>query len=214
MNSPHDPFSARFDAIDIDPARTPSAAAIDHALALCAPAAAAPDSSSPGFFLIDDAGGRFEVDRDMGVVTVKDEALLTREPGAVHAVHLRVVEQSGLTYDLHMQLRLTGRVPQMVGAEDLAAIAGVDSELRQPSASPAPVFAATPAPAPVRAFAPAINWTRYGAALAAEGKPEMSRTRRAFISAALPHVTPALNDATLALSERLPPVGLPAPWSV
>jgi hypothetical protein len=148
----------------------------------------------------------------MGVITLKDEALLERERGAVHAAHLRVIEQSGFSYDMHMQLRLTGRVPQMVGAEDLAAIAGVAEDLQQPVAPSAPIVAAQPAPTRQRA-AP-VNWTRYGAALASEGKPEMSRTRRAFLSAELPQATPALTNAAFALSEGLPPVGLPAHWSV
>ena len=73
----------------------------------------APESAlsheEPGFYLVDDAGGRFIVDRQWGIVSVANDDVLAREPGAVHGVMLRVIEPSGASYQLPMQLRLTGR---------------------------------------------------------------------------------------------------------
>jgi|CXWL01.1.fsa_nt_gi hypothetical protein len=111
MTSPPDSFAAAFDAIEIDPARAPSSAAIDAALAMFAP----PDE--PGFYLLDDAGGRFVVDREWGLVSLKDAATLAAELGAEHAVLLKVVEPSGDIYELALRLRLSGLVPQVVGNE-------------------------------------------------------------------------------------------------
>lgn len=98
MTTPDD-FAQDFDAIEIAHAST----------------------GEPGFYLADDAGGRFVVDRQFGVVSLRDEALLASERGAVHSVKLRVVEATGESYELEMKLRLTGLVPQMVGAEELFA---------------------------------------------------------------------------------------------
>ena len=111
MTTP-DHFTQRFDAIEIDPARAPLPAAFDSALAACA-------TDRPGFHLDDDAGGRFVVDREFGVISLRDEALLATERGRVHDVRLRVVESTGDSYVLDLKLRVTGVVPQMVGAEDL-----------------------------------------------------------------------------------------------
>ena len=135
MNTPRDPFSAAFDSIEIDPAKAPSAEAFDRALAFCAPqddeqmlarSAAAPQT--PGFYLIDDAHGRFVVDHDTGVVSLKDESILDTEMGQIHPARLRVVESSGHIYTLDLLLRLTGRVPQMAGSEDLLAGFGIECE--------------------------------------------------------------------------------------
>jgi len=196
--STHDPFSARFDSIEIDPQNAPSLAAIDHALAFAAPRATGPDIANAGFYLIDDAEGRFEIDREMGVVSLKDEATLERERFAIHAVRVRVIEPSGESYEMELKLRLTGRVPQMVGAED----ALFDLAVRD--APPA-----APIPAPSRP----LHWTKYAAAHARAGKAEIARTRRAFITPDLPAATPALESAALTLG-ALPPVGLDGDWSL
>jgi hypothetical protein len=123
MIPPLDPFALSFDSIEIDPTRAPTKQSIERALAICGPrdevltaTAAAPDLEAPGFFLRDDAGGRFTIDRDMGVISLRDDALLVRERGAVYPVRLRVVEASGASYELDLKLRLTGRVPQVLGA--------------------------------------------------------------------------------------------------
>jgi hypothetical protein len=103
-------FSACFDAIEIDPARAPSPAAIDAALAACAP------QQAPGFYLLDDARGRFVVDRAWGLISLRDEATLERERGQVHPVRLQVVEPSGNMYEITLRLAVDGMVPQLVGS--------------------------------------------------------------------------------------------------
>jgi hypothetical protein len=118
MNPPRDPFSDSFDRIEIDPANAPSPEAIDRALAFCAPQ----EERGPGFYLVDDGQGRFAIDRDTGVVTLRDEALLSTERGQIHHAQLRVIETSGRVYTMELALRLTGRVPQMADSEDLNAI--------------------------------------------------------------------------------------------
>jgi hypothetical protein len=205
MSSSHDPFSALFDALDVDLVRAPSA--LDHALAIAAPSAAAPDFATPGFYLLDDVGGRFDVDREFGVITLKDEGILATERGAIHSVRLRVIEQSGASYDMDIRLRLTGRVPQMVGAEDNAFLIGLASGEKQQAAP------AAQAPEPARAAEPTVAhapWTKYAAAHAAPGKAELVRTRRTFIAPELPAI--AIAPAALSLDEALPPVGLNGPW--
>jgi hypothetical protein len=113
--SPSDAFCSAFDSIEVDPARAPSRLAIERAMEFCAPA---PRASEPGFYLLDDAGGRFVIDRDWGLVSLKDAAVLAREPGAVHGARLHVVEPSGASYQLNLKLRLTGLIPQMLGGEE------------------------------------------------------------------------------------------------
>lgn len=115
MSQPPAPFAFAFDCIELDPARAPTRQAIEHALALCAPELAA---TAPGFYLLDDAGGRFEIDRQWGVVSLKDDAVLQRETGAIHAARLLVIEPSGTRYELGLRLRLTGHIPQMLGGEE------------------------------------------------------------------------------------------------
>lgn len=155
MILPPDPFAKSFDSIEID--RAPSPAAIESAFAAIAPTAAAPEHGQSGYFLLDDAGGRFTVDREMGVVMLRDETLLTREHGAVYPARLRVVEPSGASYDLNLQLRITGRVPQVVGAEDF----GLGSDA-----------IATP----VQTSAPHVAWTGFAPALGAQTKPTLATT--------------------------------------
>jgi hypothetical protein len=137
MIPPLDPFVRSFDSIEIE--RAPSPAAIESAFAALAPTAAIPEDGQPGFFLLDDANGRFIVDREMGVVMLRDETLLTREHGAVYPARLRVVEQSGASYDLDLKLRLTGRVPQVLGAEDFGLCE--DGPPQHAPASPPPLVA-------------------------------------------------------------------------
>lgn len=83
-------------------------------MAICAPGE---DPDGPGFYLVDDADGRFVVDRDFGVVSLKDAPTFEDARGQVHAVRLNVREPSGLVYDLTLQLRVSGMVPQVVGHE-------------------------------------------------------------------------------------------------
>ena len=154
MSPPTAPFDETFDAIDLDSVAGPSRAAIEHAMAMCAP----PDEpAAPGFYLLDDADGRFVVDRDFGVVSLKDAATLERERGQIRAVRLKVLEASGLSYELELQLRITGVVPQVVGQEaQAAALLG----------EPAPQTSA-----PARELA----WTRFSPALAASAHRVLPR---------------------------------------
>lgn len=147
--SAHDPFSASFDSIEPGAA---ARSAIDYAFDQVTPSAAAPEQDAPGFYLLDDAQGRFQIDQEMGIISVRDESILTSERLAIHAVRMRVIERSGSSYEMEMTLRLTGRVPQMVGAED--ALFDI------------PAGEAVPRVAPE----PQTHWTRFAAARGVAGK--------------------------------------------
>ena len=193
MIPPLDPFAQKFDSIEID--RAPSPAAIESAFAAIAPTAAAPEHGQAGFFLLDDANGRFVVDREMGVVMLRDEALLARELGAVYPARLRVVEPSGASYDLDLQLRITGRVPQVVGSDEFG-------------------FPADAAAAPTTAPAPRVAWTSFAPALGTQTKPTLSATGAygALLGATLPSVR---LTATIALADALlTPASQHAAWSL
>jgi hypothetical protein len=107
-----DSFASKFDSIEIDRARAPAPEVIGRAVCLAA-------ENQSGFYLVDDANGRFVVGRESGVVSLSDPSWLEREPGAVHVARLSVVERSGARYDIALPLRLTGIVPLMEGAEEL-----------------------------------------------------------------------------------------------
>ena len=188
MSSP-DSFAARFDSIEIGR----GAASSDEALGAAQP---------PGFYMLDDADGRFVVDREFGFVSVANDEVLARDLDSVHAVALRVVEQSGDSYRLDLQLRITGRVPQMVGAEDFG--------LAAPGAEQsAPVEAAA---APPRAQ-PTLAWSHFAAALAQPGKAPLAQSRGAFIAAPLP--ADMSDDIALSMCEAAPPpFNARAEWSL
>lgn len=168
MSQPHDPFALQFDSIEIDPTRAPARAAIERAMASVGPTAA---PTAPGFYLLDDCGGRFSVDRDMGVVTLLDDALITTERNAVHDVRLKVIEPSGASYELDLKLRITGHVPQMVGAEDIDFLGTTAPvEIAPPHiAAPRRVVAIAPEPT-----APRLTWTGYSVATHAGGKVSLA----------------------------------------
>jgi hypothetical protein len=214
MIPPLDPFAQKFDSIDVDPARTPGREAIEHAMAHVAPSAAAPELPQPGFYLLNDANGRFTVDREMGVVTLADEALLQSERNAVHGVRLRVVEPSGVSYELDMQLRITGRVPQMIGAEEFAAIAGLtDETILVAPRVPVLIVPKEEAPAPVRAQAPVTpaTWTRFAVAQGHQARAPRQQPRRSFITPELP----ASNERVSLTFEGLPAAfSAHLPWSL
>jgi hypothetical protein len=222
MIPPLDPFAQKFDSIDVDPSNASAREAIEHAMAHIAPqdelltaSAAAPDLPSPGFYLLSDAGGRFVIDREMGIVSLADDGVLQRERGAVHGVRMRVVEPSGATYELDMQLRITGRVPQMVGAEEFAAIAGLTDET---------VLIATRVPVlvmPVEETAPVIEtktvepaqiaWTRFAVAQGHQARQPRTQPRRSFIVTDLPATN---QDASLAFDGLPEPFSAHLPWSL
>lgn len=195
--SSSDSFTVRFDSIEIDRARAPSPAALDEALAIAAPTAAAPDLE-PGFYLLNNAGGLFTVDHEFGFISVANEDVLARETNSVHNVTLRVVERSGESYTLDLTLRVTGMTPQVVGAEDFDLT---------------PVLATTGAEKEAAPIAPALSWHAFAAALARQGKSPLTQTAGAFIAAPLP----ALADmvAALTMIEPAPaPFNARAAWSV
>src|ERR1700704_5503108 len=104
MISSLDPFALSFDSIRIEPkASAAHAAASPFSLT-------GDETSDPGFYLLDDAGGRFTIDRDTGIVTLVHDHVLQLESGAIHPVKLKVIEQSGASYELNFRLRITGRV--------------------------------------------------------------------------------------------------------
>ena len=187
--SAHDPFSATFDSIEIDPSRTPSLSAIEQALAVMAPSAAEPELETAGFYLVDDAGGRFEIDREMGIISLRDESLLETERFAIHVVRMRVIERSGANYEMEMKLRLTGRVPQMVGAED--ALFDI------PGAEAAPVTE-TPKQEPQ------THWTRFAAVHGVTAKAALPSG--AFVQPDLPAVNVTYTHFSVG---ALPPVHAP-----
>lgn len=184
MTTPSDPFSEFFDSVELDPARKPSIEAIDQALAFCGPPQESGDA--PGFYLLDDAGGRFSIDRDWGVISLKDEAVLETERDSVHAARIRVIEQSGEIYELDLKLRLTGPVPQLV--PEAESEEAVDEDEANP---------------------PLIHWTRY-VALAGLYKPASlgneSAPYGAMLAVHIPRV--AAGFAGLTIIESLP---APAP---
>ncbi|MGH6950526.1 MAG: hypothetical protein ACREH4_06620 [Vitreimonas sp.] len=165
MTPPSDPSTFAFDPIEIDAAAAPQAN--DNALAIETPITAAPDGEPPGFYLLSDAEGRFVVDREIGVISLKDEALIESERDAVHTVRLRVVEPSGASYEIDMPLRITGQVPQLVCAEafdfpiDTAVAANA-----HPAAPPAVPWASFAAVRGIGAPAPiSCDAAPYGAVL-------------------------------------------------
>lgn len=175
MSTPHAPFADAFDALALNAAR-----------------AGAADGS--GFYLLDDGGGRFVVDRTFGIVSLANEAILETERNSVHAARLRVIEPSGACYEIELRLRLTGPVPKMVGAEDID--------------FPTPAAQATPAPAP-------SAWSAYAAAAAKGAPPPINNEARFGAAFARPLPPAAPGPYRLHLFTPLPrPAEKTATWSL
>jgi hypothetical protein len=211
---PLDPFSQRFDSIEVDPTRTPAREAIEHAMAYVAPQTPI-EPPAPGFYLLNDANGRFVVDREIGVVTLADDSILQAEHNSVHAARLRVIEPSGASYELDMQLRITGRVPQMLGAEEFAAIAGLTDEtiLVAPRVPLLVVPKQEPAAETTRATPPTTSavWTRFAVAQGHTVREPRVQPRRSFIVTELPTTNQDVSFAFDGLPEALP---AHLPWSL
>lgn len=210
MISPLDPFAERFDSIDIDRTRAPKAAVFDEALAEAA-------KPAPGFYLVDDSQGRFVVDRDLGVVSLKDAALLDTERDAIHTARLKVVEQSGAVYELELRLRLTGLVPQVADADEFAALAGLGASALVDA--PAPPVVDEPATTTIEPAAPEpapLDWIECFVAAGRVGAIDAldeQATFGALVRAPAPAVS--LPDATLNLDDALPtPTLRGADWSL
>ena len=139
MIGPLDPFALEFDSITPDPALAPRT--LDDPFLLIAGARPAPATSNAGFTLIDDAQGRFAIDHETGIVTVASDDVLAQERGSEHDVRVRVIEHSGASYEMKLRLRLSGRVPQVAGADDFAAIAALPQIPGQETPPPTVAFA-------------------------------------------------------------------------
>lgn len=192
MIPPLDPFAQKIDSIEINPPRAREANA----------------TAEPGFYLLDDANGRFIVDREIGVVTLTDEEILRSERNTIHGVKLRVVEPSGATYDLEMKLRISGRVPQMIGADEFAAIAGLTDETILVAPRVPVLLTPKDEPAPVVAKA---SWTGFAAAQGHLSRTPRVQPRHGFIAPELP----ATREDVLLSFDGLPqsfPTHLP--WSL
>lgn len=157
MITPSDHFASSFDSISVTPRREDEPV---HERTAPAPA------EQPGFYLLDNANGRFVIDRDTGIVTLQDEHLLSIEAGAIHPVHIRVIELSGGHYELKLRLRMTGRVPQIAGSEENDILAGLAAaplmDLMTPEEKSVHEVVA-PEPPP-------LAWVRYSAASMLLGK--------------------------------------------
>lgn len=209
---PLDPFSQRFDSIEVDPTRTPAREAIEHAMTYVAPQTPI-EPPAPGFYLLNDANGRFVVDREMGVVTLADDSILQSERNSVHAARLRVIEPSGATYELDMQLRITGRVPQMLGAEEFAAIAGLTDETILVAPRVPLLVVPKQEPTVARTTPPVTSavWTRFAAAQGHTAREPRVQPRRSFIVTELP----ASNEPVSFAFDGLPPAfSAHVPWSL
>ncbi|MGE0741431.1 MAG: hypothetical protein AB7O98_08820 [Hyphomonadaceae bacterium] len=204
MSSPLDPFALKFDSIEVDSTRAPTQAAIEHAMAL---AAVKREPSEPGFYLLDDAQGRFTVDRDVGVVSLADDALLETDRGAIFLVRLLVIEPSSTRYEMDMRLRITGRVPQMVGAEEFAKLAEMTA---------APIPHLEPAIVAAKPAAPRLPWINYAATSTTHAAAPLGPESAAF-GALIAPITPALalTQSDLVVSDPLPPPAhVGAAWSL
>lgn len=188
---PLDPFSQRFDSIEVDPDRTPAREAIESAMSYLGPRETV-KAQEPGFYLLDDANGRFVIDREMGIVTLADDSILQSERNAVYGVRLRVIEPSGTMYELEMRLRVSGRVPQMIGAEEFAAIAGLtDETILVAPRVPVLVVPKDEPKAPVE-ITPA-NWTRFAVAQGHQSRTPRQQPRRGLIIGDLPQTNESIS---------------------
>ncbi len=59
------------------------------------------------YSLLDDAGGRFAIDSNTGIITVADGSLLDYDSAASHGLTIRATDAAGLTYDQAVTINLT-----------------------------------------------------------------------------------------------------------
>lgn len=193
-----DDFSSRFDSISVENAHLHPGAVADAPIE---------NENGPGFTLLNDAGGRFAIERETGIITVLHDETLATDAGAVFTVRLRCVEYSGLSYDQDLKLRVTGRVPLIVGDEandalwrlahgplDVAPIRRVSMALAEPAIAPAADVAMA-------------DWSEF-AAFRAHGARRPLTEPSAFgaLTGALPSVDVSANLALVAA----PPAPAPA----
>ena len=215
MISPPDPFALNFDSIPIEPRRCLDPVGGEFSPeSPPGPAPAALTSQGPGFYLVDDCNGRFSIDRETGIVSLRHEHLLSIEAGAIHPVHIHVVEKSGARYDLEFRLRMTGRVPQIVGAEENDALAGLTALPLRDLLAPEqkmPQRVAAPEPAP-------LPWVQFSAAGMLLGKRPLYGETAPFGSlfespAAFPGVFAESGKLRLEMAPP-PPASAEAAWAI
>ncbi len=161
--------------------------------ALACSTAVEPSQNEHGFYLLDDAGGRFVVDRDFGVISLRDDESLESERGSIHTARLRVIEPSGVIYELDMRLCLSGRVPQLVTEDDI---------------EPACVYLGAPTPEPLQ------SWTAFAVAAGAPGKAPLLAATCPF-GGVLDFDLPAIAGlALVATDAALAPAPATALWSI
>jgi hypothetical protein len=150
--------------------------------------------------LIDDAGGRFAIDPETGVISLADPGLARSEFGRVHRVRVRSLDLVGGAYEATFHLRVASPLPEAVmpdGADPFA-----------PSSDPHFFALAPPPAAPMRA------WREIAAAAGVVNKRSAAREDAPFGAAlgedyaAYPSLRPA--PAPLSLETPLP---APAPHS-
>ncbi len=186
-----DSFAAAFDAIEIDRARAPSPAAIDAAMAMCA------SPNEPGFYLLEDCGGRFSVDREFGFISLKDDATLEAERGEIRAVRLKVIEHSGESYELGLRLRISGRVPQVVSEAET----NDKAKPAEPATAPAPAL---------------VAWDKFAAGLGGRAPPVARDEDAPFMCFVDPLGFGAPDEVSdLRLAAQLPrPASAAADWAL
>ena len=195
-------FASRFDSISVE-----------RAVAFT-DAPEGDDPLAPGYTLLDDANGRFAIERETGIVSVLRDDTLASDAGRTFAITLRCVERSGMTYTQTLQLRVTGRIPQIVGdsANDALSTLGAgplwdDAPIVPARRRVAMAFGAAKAEAPEPAHVTRSEWSAFAAFCAHVARQPLNNDGAfgALLAAQLP---PVHVDAALGLGADLPP---PAP---
>ncbi len=209
MISSLDPFALSFDSIKVEPKASNFGA---PASAAASPFALTGDElSDPGFYLLDDAGGRFTIDRDTGIVTLTHDHVLELESGAIHPVKIKVVEQSGVSYELNFRLRVTGRVPQVAGSHENEALLALTAapllDLMTPREITAPSKSVAPRAAPaVTLIQP---WIAFSATVQTHGALRRLGSEHARFGTLLE--PPAASEAETGAAQLSLNTPLPAP---
>jgi hypothetical protein len=207
--STSDDFASRFDSIQIERANA------------FADKPEGDDPLAPGYTLLDDANGRFAIERETGIISVLRDDTLAADAGRTFAVTLRCVERSGMTYTQTLQLRVTGRVPQIVGdaANDALSMFASGSVWDDAPIVPAKRRVAmafgdakkeTPEPARVTR----AEWSAFSVFRAHAARQPLNNDGAfgALVAAELP---PVHVDAMLALGAELPaPASAHASWAI
>lgn len=223
MISSSDPFAQTFDSIRLDRS-VPLPSELEAGPDTLLPAFGAEPTAGPspllfdaqemtaaGFYLLDDAGGRFTIDRETGIVTLAQDQLMALEAGAIHPVHIKVIEHSGAEYELRFRLRMTGRIPQIAGAEENDALANLAAAplLDLMSADDYGAFTPPDAECP---------WSTFSLTHWQAGAPQRLGSERAIYGSLLetPPLTGYFASASqLALAETLPsPAPAAADWRI